>query len=118
MPCQNARYLRSLCYVEIKTHKTRLLHSSSTARKYGDLRTNWRSRRTDSQNGATRDGALGERLDILLDAPHHAGAQFFNDAPRAVVVCGRSPSSMTSADKYPENLARSNSIDAVCIRQT
>ena len=81
--------LRSLCYVEIKTHKTKLLHGSEYRSEV------WRP--SDELVGAVAQSQktvqlavehLSTRFQVPIEASHRGGEQFFNYVPRAVVVCG------------------------------
>ena len=80
--------LRSLCYVEIKTHDTPLLHSSQYRQAV------WRP--SDELVGAVAQSQktvqlaiehLREKLELPLNGNVAPGV-FFNYAPRSVAVCG------------------------------
>ena len=81
--------LRSLCYVEIKTHGTPLLHAT-------EYRVDvWQPSR--ALTGAVAQSQktvqlavehLTTTLDLPVGAGEHGGGRFFNYNPRAVVVCG------------------------------
>ncbi len=80
--------LRSLCYVEIKTHETSLIHHSQYR---SDV---WRP--SDELVGAVAQSQktvqlaiqhLNEKLELPLDTDATHG-EFFNYVPRSVLVCG------------------------------
>lgn len=81
--------LRSLCYVEIKTHDTPLLHG--TEYRADVWRPSHELAGAVAQSQKTVQLAiehLRSRLDLPVDAGERGGASFFNYTPRSVVVCG------------------------------
>lgn len=86
---QTRGVVRSLCYVEIKTHETALLHQTEYR---PDV---WRP--STELSGAVAQSQktvqlaiehLSSVFELPLNASHHGGERFFNYAPRAIVVCG------------------------------
>jgi hypothetical protein len=81
--------LRSLCYVEIKTHNTRLLRSQESRPEVGQPSAELTGAGAQSQKTVQ---LASEHLHTALDLPCEEeggqGGRFFNYAPQSIVVCG------------------------------
>lgn len=86
---QTRGLLRSLCYVEIKTHDTALLHNSPYRSDVWQPSHELAGAVAQSQKTVQLAVEhLGTSLDLPADPAHLGGRKFFNYSPRAVVVCG------------------------------
>jgi Domain of unknown function (DUF4263) len=86
---QTRGLLRSLCYVEIKTHDTALLHSSPYRSDVWQPSHELAGAVAQSQKTVQLAVEhLGTSLNLSADAGHQGERKFFNYSPRSVVVCG------------------------------
>jgi hypothetical protein len=86
---QTRGVLHSLCYVEIKTHETPLLHGSEYRAEVWQPSHELAGAVAQSQKTVQLAiEHLGTVLELPASVTAKAGEKFFNYAPRSVVVCG------------------------------
>lgn len=110
--------IRSLCYLEIKTHETSLLHGTEYRpdvwRPSNELAGAVAQSQKTVQLAAQH---LQTKCDVPVSADQSGGDRFFNYAPRAIVVCGHLREFATPTGLTTPSSAPSSCIDAASTRR-